>query len=163
MSDRDLGLFDLHPYHQEPRQVEVFDPTWQEPRQFRLGETIRTKAGEATVTRTEPAGREQIIWADYGSGVEHPHIQENLSPTEQVEAKPATKQRRHSRKGEASGWIEERIGNKKRANPTTSYYYCWMEGNQRMKVYVKARKMWKCNQMVEARCSVGEILRFLNG
>jgi hypothetical protein len=157
-------LFNVEAYHQEPpRRVEVCDPSWVAiEKELKAGETITTCSGTATVTHTETIGREQIIWADYGSGVEHPHIQENLLSTEQIEARAPAKQRRHSRKGEASGWIEERIGNKKRANPTTSYYYCWQEGDCRMKVYVKARKMWKCNQMVESRCSVDEILRFLN-
>lgn len=165
----DDALFDLTTYHQEPRRVEVIDPSWAEleakASAIAIGDTITTRSGEAVVTRDEQAGNRRILWADYGSGVEHPHIQENLLPTEQLPpAEPAKRQRRHSKKGEASGWIEERTGNKKRSNPTTSYYYCWIaEDGQRMKVYVKARQMYRCSRMVDARCSVDEILEFLNG
>jgi hypothetical protein len=126
-----------------------------------LGDTIASRSGMATVTRTESVGLEQIIWADYGSGIEQPHVSEGLLSPEQ-QPQPQPQQRRHSSKGKAVGWIEERIGNKKRKNPSTSYYYCWQEGERRMKVYVKARKMYRCHQMIEARCSVDDILQFLN-
>lgn len=140
-------------------RVQVITPIQGEQLDLFPGDIIITRSGEATVTRTMAAGREQIIFADYGSGIEQPHIQEGLLSPEQLESKP----KRHSLKGAASGWIEERIGNKKRKNPTTSYYYCWQGNGQRMKVYIKARLMWRCHQMVETRCSVDEILRFLNG
>ncbi|WP_346293968.1 hypothetical protein [Sphaerothrix gracilis] len=89
-----------------------------------------------------------------------------LSPPEQPVQR--SQQRRHSPKGQACGWLEERIGNKKRKNPTTSYYYCWDEVIQpgetrRQKVYVKVRKMMQVRQMIDERRSVEEILTFLNG
>jgi|GEM_PF-7068274 len=41
-------------------------------------EVIATRAGVATVTRTETLGEEQVIWADYGSGIPQPHRSEEV-------------------------------------------------------------------------------------
>jgi hypothetical protein len=220
-------------------RVQVITPLQGDQLELFPGDLITTSSGEAIVTGFAQAGQERIIFADYGSGISQPHVQESLlspeqkfeigdksdafavgdksdalavgdrvqvirgccsgltsivtaidpnyahsialepgkgrfkpsmlekisrsSPPEQLPGKSSQPQRRHSPKGQATGWIEERIGNKQRKNPCTSYYYCWQEGERRMKVYVKARKMYRLQQMVEARCSVGEILSFLNG
>ncbi|WNZ22715.1 hypothetical protein HJG54_07500 [Leptolyngbya sp. NK1-12] len=72
-----------------------------------------------------------------------------------------TKQRRHSPKGKASGWIEERLGNLKRQNPSTSYYYCWQQGTNRGKQYIPVRKLAAVQQMIDQRCSMGDILAVL--
>jgi hypothetical protein len=45
----------------------------------RPGEQITTRSGTARVTRLEPAGEEVIVWADYGSGIEHPHGRERAT------------------------------------------------------------------------------------
>jgi hypothetical protein len=114
---------------------------------------ITTCSGDATVTRTEQLGLEVVIWADYGNGVEHPHQPQAIQ-----------KCRRYSRPGHASGWIEERIGNRKRSNPTVSYYYCWQDSptGRRKKLYIPARKLWKIQQMVEVQhCPIAEVLAVL--
>ncbi|MBE7379845.1 MAG: hypothetical protein F6J95_000350 [Leptolyngbya sp. SIO1E4] len=76
--------------------------------------------------------------------------------------------RRHSPKGQASGWLETRIGNKTRKHPSTSYYYCWDEvvaagETRRQKVYVKVSKVAAVRHMLNERRSVEEILRVLQG
>jgi hypothetical protein len=118
------------------------------------GETITTASGSATVTRTEPAGREQIIFASYGFG-EQPHIQESLLPTEPP---PPKRPRRHSPKGKASGTIKPRIGNTQRHSPTTSYYYEWTEGGKKRSTYIPKRQVATITEMIDRRCSVDEIL-----
>jgi hypothetical protein len=70
-------------------------------------------------------------------------------------------QRRFSHKGFASGWLEERQGNKQRQTPTTSYYYCWETQTGCQKLYVPMGKVWRCDQMIQGRKSVDEILAFL--
>ena len=74
----------------------------------------------------------------------------------------AERQRRYSAKGHACGWLEERLGNTKRKNPTTSYYYCWQDGEQRGKQYVPVRKMAAVQQMLSDRRSVDDILAVLS-
>jgi len=180
------------------------------------GETLDSRAGQAIVTRTEPIGTEQIIWADYGSGIPQPHDPyegcfiygytpsnkpvcgvydgrtasgllrlkcttdgkkfcqrsirpetaklsrlETLSPEQDQQSAPG-RNRRHSPKGKASGWIEERLGNLNRKTPSTSYYYCWQAGEQRGKCYVPIRKVAQVQQMLRDRHSVNEIITFLN-
>lgn len=126
------------------------------------GHTLTTRAGTATITRLEPAGTQQIIWADYGSGIEQPHIVEALLSPEQHDQPSALASRRHSAKGQAVGWIEERLGNLKRKHPSTSYYYCYQEGDRRNKHYVPVRHMADVRAMVNHRCSVDDILSFLS-
>lgn len=130
------------------------------------GEPITTASGSAIVTSTELAGREPIIWADYGSGIAQPHISDSLFPPEQFSQSlpPPPRSRRHSAKGEASGWIEERIGNRKRRNPSTSYYYRWQDDTGRHTRYIPAGKLWRVQQMVEVEARpIAEVLEVLNG
>jgi hypothetical protein len=131
---------------------------------FAPGDTIVTRSGSATVTHTEQAGLSTIIFADYGSGYAQPHIEESLLfPPEQVAQSPPDRPpRRYSPKGKASGWIEQRVGNRKRKNPSISYYYCWQVGECREKLYIPARKVWRVQQMVEAEGrAIGDVLGFL--
>jgi hypothetical protein len=124
----------------------------------RRGDRLTTSAGIATVTSIEQVEKEQVFWADYGSGIPQPHISEGIlsvSPPEQ-------RTRRHTPKGKASGWIEERIGNRKRKNPSTSYYYCWDEPDKRNRVYVPVRLMATVRQMVDQRLGVDVIMKLLN-
>ncbi|HEY9661592.1 MAG TPA: hypothetical protein V6C65_24305 [Allocoleopsis sp.] len=77
---------------------------------------------------------------------------------------PAQPKRRHSPKGKASGWIEERIGNKQRRNPSISYYYCWEIDGVRDKCYIPAGKLWRVQQMVEVEGKpIAQVLEVLNG
>lgn len=75
---------------------------------------------------------------------------------------PPTKPRRHSRKGEASGSIKERIGNKKRKNPSTSYFYEWYEDGRKQQRYVQVRLMNQVQQFINSRRPCTEIIDFLN-
>lgn len=43
------------------------------------GMQIVTASGRARVTRLEPMGKEVLIWADYGSGIEQPHGREGVT------------------------------------------------------------------------------------
>jgi hypothetical protein len=49
-----------------------------------VGDTIHTSSGAATVTHTEQAGNETIVHADYGSGIEQPHVSEGIQSTPQL-------------------------------------------------------------------------------
>lgn len=69
--------------------------------------------------------------------------------------------RRHVPKGQASGWIEERLGNKRRKNPSVSYYYCWDDGEGRHRRYIPVRKRGRVQQLWAERRSVAEILAAL--
>jgi len=69
--------------------------------------------------------------------------------------------RRYSAKGHASGWLEERQGNKKRKTPSLSYYYGWFEEGTCRKRYVPAGKVYRVNEMLHQRRPVAEILAFL--
>jgi hypothetical protein len=127
----------------------------------RRGDRVLTSAGTATVTHTVLVGREQVIWADYGSGISQPHVSEGIlsvSPPEQPR-----RIRRHTPKGKASGWIEERVGNKNRKTPSVSYLYKWEDSEGKHSLYIKAAKVERVRQMVyEQRQGIGEVLRFLS-
>ena len=43
------------------------------------GEAMMTRSGKATVTRLESIGNEVVVWADYGSGIEHPHSRDRAT------------------------------------------------------------------------------------
>ena len=76
------------------------------------------------------------------------------------------RQRRHSPKGKAVGWLKERQGNAKRKKPTTSYFYCWDEPvredgqaeYQRHQVYVPVGAIARVQEMIEDRLPVGVVL-----
>lgn len=89
------------------------------------------------------------------------NIETASSPPEQPTESATSKTRRHTPKGEASGWIEERTGNKKRQNPSISYYYCWDDTDGRHRRYIPAGKLWRVQQMWESRRSVDEIVAYL--
>jgi hypothetical protein len=127
----------------------------------RRGDRVLTSAGTATVTHTVLVGREQVIWADYGSGISQPHVSEGIlsvSPPEQPR-----RIRRHTPKGKASGWIEERQGNKARKKVSVSHYYKWDDAEGRGSRYIPAGKVERVRGMVyEQCCGVAEVLQFLN-
>jgi hypothetical protein len=169
-------------------------PTYEIENPPHPGEHISTDAGTATVTRTEQIGREQIYWADYGSGIEQPHQAEGIrqkvpqgmiryiapsgwialanpegtmlnpayfEPTLTTLPEPTPKRRRHSPKGKASGSIKERVGNKKRKTPTTSYFYEWYEGGRKQQQYIPVRLMAAVREAIARRSSVKSILEML--
>jgi hypothetical protein len=71
------------------------------------------------------------------------------------------RQRRHSPKGTASGWLEERQGNKKRKTPSVSSYYGWFEGGACRKRYVPVGKVYRVHEMIQQRKPTSEILAYL--
>jgi hypothetical protein len=74
---------------------------------------------------------------------------------------PKGQRRRFSHKGHASGWLEERQGNRRRKTPTISYYYCWETPTGSQKLYIPMGKVWRCDRMIDARKPVEDILAFL--
>ena len=66
---------------------------------------------------------------------------------------------RYRRPGNASGWIEERTGNKKRANPSVSYYYRWDSHKGRVSEYIRASKVTRVARLIEAERPALEILK----
>ncbi|MBD1876944.1 hypothetical protein H6F75_26010 [Nodosilinea sp. FACHB-131] len=84
-------------------------------------------------------------------------------PVEYLEKLPTLRrrQRRHSPKGTASGWLEERQGNKKRKTPSVSYYYGWLEKGSCRKRYVPVGKVYRVHEMISQRKPMSEILAFL--
>jgi hypothetical protein len=85
-------------------------------------------------------------------------------PVDYLEKLPTLRrrrQRRYSPKGTASGWLEERQGNKKRKTPSTSYYYGWLEHGVRKKCYVPVGKLYRVHDMIQQRQPTSTILAFL--
>ena len=78
------------------------------------------------------------------------------SPPEQESAQQL---RKHRPKGGASGWLETRTGNKKRKNPSVSYYYRWDSPKGRVTEYVKGSKLSAVRQMLAADRPALEILK----
>ena len=86
------------------------------------------------------------------------------SPSEQR----SRQQRRHSPKGEACGWIQERLGNKGRKNPSISDDYCWDEvvstgETQQQRLYIKVKQLATVRRLADERRSGEEILGILGG
>jgi len=74
-------------------------------------------------------------------------------------ARTPTTRRRHSPKGQAVGWIEERLGNLQRKNPCTSFYFCWQEGDRRQKTYIPNRHISTVAELVNRRRPIAEVLQ----
>ena len=76
--------------------------------------------------------------------------------------KPCTtveSRRKHREKGNASGWIEERTGNRKRSNPSVSYYYRWDSHKGRVSEYIRASKVTQVARLIAAERPALEILK----
>ncbi len=87
---------------------------------------------------------------------------QHLNPLHYTPEQPKPK-RRYSKKGQASGWLEERKGNKQRKRPSTSYFYHWYEDDgRRQQRYVQTALMSDVRQMVDQRRPSAEIIEFLN-
>lgn len=118
-----------------------------------VGDTITTRQGEGEVTGLSHGSAGPMILADYGSGGCQAHGLDEIR---------SIRRRRYSRPGQASGWIEERIGNRKRKTPSVSYYYGWQDATGKHKRYIPAGKLWRIQQMVEVeQRSVAEIMAVL--
>lgn len=131
---------------------------------------IETSSGIATVTHTEMIGPSQVIWADYGNGLSHPHQPEDVTvvhPPEQTldaadTSAPSTtksrKRRRYPGKGKASGWIETRKTNRKREKPSEYLVYRWQDGDGKHSRYLKGAIAPVVRQMIARGASVAQIL-----
>jgi hypothetical protein len=145
-------------------------PTYELDFPPRAGDRLLTTSGIATVTHIDQAGNEQVFWADYGSGIPQPHVSEGIlsvSPSPSESSPPEQKlarSRRHTPKGKACGWIEERQGNKARKKASVSHYYKWDDAEGRGSRYIPAGKVERVREMVygESR-SVAEVLEVLTG
>ncbi|MEM8611176.1 MAG: hypothetical protein AAGF93_04080 [Cyanobacteria bacterium P01_H01_bin.105] len=69
--------------------------------------------------------------------------------------------RKHREKGNASGWIEERIGNRGRKQPSVSYYYRWDSHKGRVSEYIRASQVTRVERLIEAERPALEILRIV--
>ncbi|MEM0978642.1 MAG: hypothetical protein AAGH78_00070 [Cyanobacteria bacterium P01_H01_bin.58] len=67
--------------------------------------------------------------------------------------------RKHRAPGNASGWIEERTGNRKRANPSVSYYYRWDSHKGRVSEYIRASQVTRVAGLIEEERPALEILK----
>ena len=81
-----------------------------------------------------------------------------LDPLPQTRPQPQAEAK--SRKP-ATGWIEQRTGNKSRQNPSLSYYYCYEQAGARTKHYIPARKVCHIQTLVADRKSVDDVLAAL--
>ena len=71
------------------------------------------------------------------------------------------RRRRHTPKGSASGWIEQRQGNKGRKRPSASYYYRWEDEVGKHSLYIPISKLRRVRKLWRQRRSVVEILEVL--
>ncbi|MBW4694663.1 MAG: hypothetical protein KME27_23175 [Lyngbya sp. HA4199-MV5] len=86
---------------------------------------------------------------------------QHLNPLHHTPEQP--RKRRYSRKGHASGWIEERQGNKTRKRPSTSYYYRYYNADGRkQQQYVQVHLMDKVSQLINQCCAVETVLQFIH-
>ena len=135
-----------------------------EPYYIENPQVIQTASGTATVTRTEIVGRAQVIWADYGSGVEHPHQPEDVTPIDSVptaigdNAKSGGKRKRYPGKGKACGWIETRRTNRKREKPSEYLVYRWQDEKGKHSRYLKKAIAPKVREMIASGATVSQIL-----
>ncbi|MEN8444051.1 MAG: hypothetical protein ABG776_03445 [Cyanobacteria bacterium J06555_13] len=70
--------------------------------------------------------------------------------------------RRYRSKGQASGYIEQREGNKKRRAPTISYYYRWDSELGRLSEYIPATKLYAIQRLIDKGTPAIQILQFLS-
>ncbi|MEA5467020.1 HNH endonuclease signature motif containing protein [Leptothoe sp. PORK10 BA2] len=66
---------------------------------------------------------------------------------------------RYRAPGNASGWIEERMGNRGRANPSISHYYRWDSHKGRVSEYIRASQVTRVAGLIEAERPALEVLR----
>lgn len=78
-----------------------------------------------------------------------------------VSPRTGTVFRRRPPKGHASGWIEQRFGNRDRASPSVSHYYYWDSPMGRVSVYVRAAQVKGVQSMVSEGVPALTILRLV--
>ena len=83
-------------------------------------------------------------------------VQQNLVPSARRSVNRS--KRRHRLRGQASGFIEEREGNKSRPVPSVSYYYRWDSPVGRVTEYIPAAKLLQVETLIRARTPAIEVL-----
>ena len=121
-----------------------------------------------TAHLVEPPGVRQLDLLDFGDRLQALQLRfyakqaQAREPPEPTLTSPS-RVRRRSPRGQASGWIEERQGNKHRKTPSTSYYYGWQVGGEKHKRYIPAAKVARVEQLILERRTVTQILAYLTG
>jgi hypothetical protein len=124
-----------------------------------------------TAHLVEPPGVRQLDLLDFGDRLQ---VLQQRFYAKQAQARqtpehpssppaPPPRARRRSPRGQASGWIEERQGNKQRQKPSTSYYYGWQVAGEKHKRYIPATKVLRVQRLILERRTVVEILDYLTG
>lgn len=133
--------------HKPPR------PCWVQ----REGEWIAAEAtGEEFIV-----GDARLVAVDLPSGRQlfaHERVAWSI-PTALAASDRRSGGRRHRPKGQASGWIEERLGNRGRTNPSVSYYYRWDSPKGRVSEYIRAGLLERVERMIAEQRPALEILR----
>lgn len=138
---------------------------------------ITTRAGTAAVTRLEWVGSELVVWADYGSGIEQPHGDEDAAPVKLVlmrqeaqsvtEAIPEADPLAPKSQTQACGWIgwKETKRERKRRDPwicRQAWLYWEEAGGKKRSRYIPKAKLAAVQESVyELRRSVYETLELL--
>lgn len=84
-------------------------------------------------------------------------VQQNLTADRSATTSKSRK-RRHRLRGQASGFIEAREGNKSRRVPSVSYYYRWDSPIGRVTEYIPAAKLLQVEALIKARTPAIEVL-----
>lgn len=146
---------------------------------------ITTRSGTATVTRIERVGSELVVWADYGSGIEQPHGDEDAAPVKLVlmrqeaqsvseaipetvpETVPEADPLAPKSQTQACGWIgwKETKRERKRRDPwicRQAWLYWEEAGGKKRSRYIPKAKLAAVQESVyELRRSVYETLELL--
>lgn len=144
----------------------IYTPTSSPEHSFQVGDWVRVKAVQPHQSKQWIGQSGKVVRLTQARvRVDLPKLTgegriEVPLPPEHLE-RIAHPNRRHSQKGHASGWIEERQGNKKRKTPSTSYFYCWLEEGKRYKRYIPSGKLHRVNQLLDQRRPIKEIVEFL--
>ncbi|MEO0706822.1 MAG: hypothetical protein AAF050_14300 [Cyanobacteria bacterium J06649_5] len=127
--------------------------------------------GRKRVLKAERAGQLRIDDALNGTQLAllpEPVVYQRLDPRSggrrTVVRKPldaVENRRKHRAPGNASGWLEERTGNRKRANPSVSYYYRWDSPKGRVSEYIRASQVMRVTGLIEAERPALEILKIV--
>jgi hypothetical protein len=99
-----------------------------------------------------------VLLAQVETAESQAHPPEHLSGGRGVSSAP----HRHSKKGEASGYLKQRIGNRQRKNPSVSNYYCYDSPEGRVSRYVPTKKLAEVQAAIAARQPVAAILELLS-
>ena len=87
-------------------------------------------------------------------------VQQNLTASKDRGSASYSK-RRHRLRGQASGFIEAREGNKSRRVPSVSYYYRWDSPIGRVTEYIPSAKLLFIEQLIQERTPAIDVLASL--